>query len=110
MATRTFTIESYEVTLSRKMTYLGGEYYGIIVCHGGGYRMGIYFMTPTSMQPDNIANTDARWATIFLPGELFLWYLNILQNEKPVYAYMNTNKPEWNRLYTGREPVGEEES
>jgi hypothetical protein len=110
MATQTFTVQTYEVTLGRRMTYLGGHYQAIILCRGGGYRMAIYFEASDSPDVDNIANLSAKWATIVVPGDQFMWYLSVLQNEKPVYAYMNEGNPAANRLYTGKEPTGEEES
>ncbi len=36
-------------------------------------------------------------------------YVDMLRNERPVYAYLNSDKPQWNSLKTSKEPVGEQE-
>jgi hypothetical protein len=36
-------------------------------------------------------------------------YVDLVRNEKPVYAYLNSDKPQWNSISTSNEPVGEEE-
>lgn len=112
MATKTFEVESYRVYLARQMTIGAGaaKFYANIVCHSSeGDTFSIYFLRPDSDAIDNIYNPSAKWATSYLPAEQFGWYLDLLRNEKPVYAYLNSDRPIANRLYTGREPVGEEE-
>jgi len=37
-------------------------------------------------------------------------FIEILRHEKPVYAYLNGNKPEGIGIGTFREPIGERES
>ncbi len=72
--------------------------------------MGVYFLRPDSPSHENISNLSAKWATIFLPEIYLPCYLEVLHKEKPVYAYMNSDRPESNRIYTGKEPLGEEET
>ena len=72
--------------------------------------MGIYFLRPDSPVHENIANLTFQWAAIFLPDFLFQWYVELLAKEKPVNAYINSDRPEWNRIFTGKEPLGEEET
>jgi hypothetical protein len=36
-------------------------------------------------------------------------FVDLLRNEKPVMAYLNSHKPQWNQFSTGKEPVGEAE-
>jgi hypothetical protein len=112
MATKTFTIVSYEAALARQMTIGGGaaKFYANILCRSSdGYRFAIYFLRPDSNEIDNIYNPSAKWATSYLPANQFEWYLDLLRNEKPVYAYLNSERPIANRIYTGAEPIGEEE-
>ena len=112
MATKTFTVSSYEVNLARQMTIGGGaiKFYANILCRSGdGYRFAIYFLRSDSSPADNVYNPTAKWATAYLPAEQFNWYIDLLRNEKPVYAYLNSDRPIGNRLYTGAEPVGEGE-
>jgi len=37
-------------------------------------------------------------------------FVDLLRNEKPVYAYLNSDIPAWNSIRTTQEPVGEEEN
>lgn len=47
---------------------------------------------------------------IFLPFKEMAPLVDLVRNKKPVYAYMNSDRPQWNSLKTSKEPVGEEES
>jgi hypothetical protein len=44
-----------------------------------------------------------------VPYDLYPTYVDLLRNEKPLKIYLNSDKPEWNQLLTGDEPVGEGE-
>jgi len=111
MAIHKFEVVSYEVALSRELTVGGNiRFYSLICCYGkDGTRFCHYFLRPESTVPDNVYNPTAKWATAFLPAEQFPWYLDLLRNEKPVNAYLNSDKPISNHLFTGKEPVGEGE-
>jgi hypothetical protein len=112
MATSSFTVTTYEVTLCREMSMgvVGATFYACITCRSsGGDRFCLYFMRPDSPAVDNIYDPITRWGSAYLTEEQFPWYIDLLRNEKPVYAYLNSEKPIWNRLFTGPEPVGEGE-
>ena len=112
MATNTYQVQSYSLKLSREMTIGGGavKFYAQAVCNGaGGERFVAFFLRDDSNPQPNIYNPGAKWATVYLPAEQYPWYVDMLRNEKPVYAYMNSDRPSANRLYTGNEPVGEDE-
>ena len=47
---------------------------------------------------------------LFLPFKEMGPFLDMLRNEKPIWAYLNSDKPEWISLKTSKEPVGEEET
>ncbi len=113
MAIKTFEITSYKIAASRGLTADGGaeRFHAIIECHGAGAdRLGIYFLTPDSPVPANVYNPGANWATIFLPKQLYAWYRDLFLNEKPLFAYCNSDKPEWNQVSTGNEFTGETEA
>lgn len=113
MAIKTFEITTYKITASRSVTSDGGayRYRAIIECNGAGAdRLGIYFLTPDSPVPANVYNPAANWATIFLPKQLYSWYHDLFLNEKPLFAYCNSDKPEWNQVSTGSEFPGETEA
>ncbi|MBM4465726.1 MAG: hypothetical protein FJ014_09280 [Chloroflexi bacterium] len=112
MAIKTFPVASYRVALARQMTLGGGaiKFYAYITCRGAdGHKFTIYFLQPDSQVPDNIYNPANKVGSAYLPAEQFSWYIDLLRNEKPVYAYLNSDRPIDNYLYTGEEPVGEGE-
>jgi hypothetical protein len=111
MATATFQISTYEIKLARQMTIGGGaiQFYSYITCHGGGYTLLIYFLKPDSPDMDNLYLVDRKLGRIVVPWNQFPVYVDLLRNEKPIYAYLDSDTPIWNRVYTGQEPVGEEE-
>ena len=123
MATKNFQVVSYEVQLTRELIYGVPQVkcYALILCNCGipgpfgfpmptGDRFCIYFLRPDGGDHKNEYIPANKWASVFLPVEQYSWYIDLLRNERPVFAYVNSNKPERNRLYTGKEPVGEEES
>ena len=111
MAILKFQVISYEVKLSRQLTVGSNiKFYALICCYGkDGTRFCNYFLRPDSPVENNVYNPTTKWATAFLPAEQFPWYLDLLRNEKPVFAYVNSDDPISNHLYTGKEPVGEGE-
>ena len=52
---------------------------------------------------------DRKLARIVVPWDQFPVYLDVLRNEKPIYAYLNSDRPISNRIYTGEEPIGVDE-
>ena len=52
---------------------------------------------------------DKIEATLFVPEAQYVWYLDLLRNEGPVCATVNSLTPELNCLYTLDERVGEGE-
>ena len=110
MATKTFPVVSYVLNLARGNTIGGGaiKFYAQAVCNSAeGDRFVIFFLRPDSGPAQNIYNPAAKWATSFVPAEQYPWYADMLRNEKPVYAQLNSDNPEWNTLTTSDEPVGE---
>jgi hypothetical protein len=114
LATKRFRVLSYKVALSRQREGESGsvpfKFYAHIEIIGGGYSYGIYFLRPDSSIPDNSYNPEYKRGTAYLPSDQFAWYIDLLRNEKPLYVYLNSDKPYWNHLYTGPEPIGEEET
>lgn len=110
MATHTYQIASYQIQLARENILGGGaiKFYAVVVCSSAaGDRFAIYFLRPDSGPANNIFNPSAKWATAFVPAEQYPWYADLLRNEKPLYARLNSDRPEWNTLSTTSEPVGE---
>ena len=99
-----FQIESYKVCLMRSSP--------IIICESVSptRRLCIYFHHSGETIPDNYCNAKQTFGEIYARAEEYIWYIDILRNEKPVYAYIDNVKPSLNQITTGLEPVGEEES
>jgi len=114
MAVKRFLVSSYQVKLGHGMssTWSGVDIVarGVVSCHGEGYKFIAYFLTDDSPVPDPVYKVNDRVGAIFLPFEDMPPFVDLLRNEKPIYAYMNSDKPEWNSISTSLEPVGEEET
>ena len=107
MATGVFNATSYSVSLRRHPRFNRAAY---IVCRGdGGCYVGIDFIISGQPIPANYVHSGCKSGGIKAPEEHFSWYIDLLRNEKPVRVYLNSDSPEWNALFTGYEPVGEEE-
>lgn len=52
---------------------------------------------------------ETKLESINVPFNEMHNYVDVVRNEKPVYAYLNSEKPQWNFLSTAMENVGEEE-
>jgi len=114
MATKTFNVDYYMTSVGFKSsaTWNGTQIQiqGYISCYGDNHCLIIYFLHPDSDVPDPIFTPQNGVGAIFLPFSDMSTYLDMVRNEKPLYAHLNSNKPEWNCIRTRQEPVGEEES
>lgn len=113
MATKTFQVTSYEVKVGFEMSGGGGgpKSRGIVVCNGDdGHRFAIYFAAPGSEMAPPRYFPETKFGSINVPIDEMQHYVDLVRHEKPVYAYLNSVKPEWNNISTSKEPVGEEES
>lgn len=114
MAINRFVVESYTVKLGHALTATWGgtqiRARGIMVCYGGDHRFIAYFLTDDSSTPDPVYIPANKVGAIFLRFDEMPPFVDLVRNEKPIYAYLNSDRPEWNNLSTSQEPVGEEES
>lgn len=114
MAVITFEINSYEIKIARELNGLGAggvslKFPSYIKCNGSEYHVVIYVLDDTSPVSVNTFIPDVKRGTIFVPRWQYEWFRDLVRNEKPVYCYLNSDTPKWNSLYTGAEPVGEQE-
>ncbi|TNE57275.1 MAG: hypothetical protein EP344_11420 [Bacteroidetes bacterium] len=114
MASRTFEIHNYRIALGDRMSGSAGginvNFRGYIACYGDdGYHLVIYFLNETSPVPAPTYFEKYKRGVIYIPFSQMAVYTDLIRNEKPVYAYVNPNHPEWNQLKTSQEPVGEGE-
>ena len=113
MATITFEVKTYEIKIARELNGTAGgfslKFPAYIRCQGDEYHCVVYVLDDTSPVPDNTFIPAAKRGTIFVPRWQFEWFRDLVRNEKPVFCYLNSDTPKWNSLYTGSEPIGEQE-
>jgi hypothetical protein len=115
MPGESFEVKKYILRLGHKMksTWDGTEIeaQGILACYGEHpHRFIVYGLHPNSpMPPTAVCNWSVRLGAIFVPFEDFPAYVDIVRNEKPVYARITTDDPDSMALDTDMEPVGEGE-
>ena len=113
MATITFEVKTYQVKLGYEMSGGGGgpRSRGYLVCSGDdGHRLTIYFAAPGSEMAPPRYFPDDKFGSINVPVDEMPHYVDLVRNEKPVYAHLNTDWPVWNSISTSKEPPGEEEA
>ncbi len=114
MAFKKFKVVNYEIRLGYKMSAsfngVDIEAQGLLTCHSvDGYRFVIYGLHPLSDVPEPVYNETSKVGTIFIPFKDLSVYIDLVRNEKPIYASLDSENPAWNTLNTGKEPTGEEE-
>jgi len=114
LAVKTFLVERYKVALGHGMTATWSgtniKARGYVACYGGDHRFIAYFLTDDSPVPNPVYVVQNKVGAIFVPFKEMQPFVDLLRNEKPIYAYLNSNKPEWNNIKTSLEPIGEEET
>jgi hypothetical protein len=113
MSKEQFEIKKYQVTLGSDLlsivTNIDMKVVGIIGCYGKDVQIMINFVAEGEELPISAYDSEKSVGTMFRPISLMPIYIDLLRNEKPVFGYLNSEKPEWNSISTGHEPVGEGE-
>lgn len=114
MAIKTFVVNTYEIGTGYKNNATWGgvtiDIQGHLVCYSSdGYRFIIYGLHPNSQVPKPVYIEANKVGAIFIPFSELQNYIDLVRNEKPIHAYLNSTNPNWNSLRTSAEPVGEEE-
>ena len=107
-----FEIKTYQVYLASRIALSGvpQDAYATIECKGAnGETLLLHFMHESDTLPENEFNPRMKEGTCYAPAQNYPWFVDLLRNERPVYGYMNRVTPQWNRIHTGAEPVGEGE-
>ena len=114
MTIKKFSVASYKIKLGHGLTATWSgtriKARGIVACYGGDHRFIAYFLTDDSPVPNPVYVEQNKVGAIFLPFKEMGPFVDLLRNEQPIYAYLNSNRPEWNNISTHKEPVGEEET
>jgi hypothetical protein len=115
MASKTFAVTNYVLNSGYKNTATWGntviQCQGYVACYGAdGSRFIVYGLHPSSpVPPSPVYNVPGNVGAIFVPYNDLHNYVDIVRNEKPVYANLNSDNPNWMSLTTSQEPVGEHE-
>ena len=108
-----FQIEKYQVTLGADLpsiiTDVDVKVAGIVGCYGKGYQLMINFIEDNQPMPQAMYDEKRKTGAIFIPVSRIDTYVDLLRNEKPVFAYCNSEKPEWSNISTEHEETGEGE-
>jgi len=114
MAAKSFLVTHYKVALGHAMsaTWSGKKIKirGYVACYGSDHRFIAYFLTDDSPVPGPVYVVANKVGAIFLPFDEMPPFVDMVRNEKPIYAYLNSDHPEWICIKTSEEPVGEEET
>lgn len=108
-----FEIDNYQLTKGAAIkTVLGDQIKivrGIIGCYGDDYILAFNFTDNTDDYYKSSYDSKRLVASLFLPLEDMSIITDMLRNEKPIYAHINTEFPEQSSISTMHEPVGEGE-
>lgn len=118
---KSYHIKKYKVYFYRtlQMNWFGvtANIVSIVECYeddegawgDGKYLCRLYFLTEDSEVPPSFHQPENDAGGIFLRAQELGPILDVLRNEQPVSVYLHSGYPEHNKLFTGLEPVGEEE-
>ena len=107
-------MEHYKVSLNHELTATWSDTTikarGKIVCYGDDHRLIAYFLTDDSPLPKPVYLENEKVGVIYFHLNEMRTFIDLLRHEKPIYAYLNSYKPEWIGIGSFREPTGEQES
>ncbi len=115
MPSKTFAVERYTLNAGFKNTAIWGTtnilIQGYVACYGAtGERLIVYGLHPSSpVPPSPVCNWAGNVGALFVPFPQLGAYVDIVRNELPVYARLDSDHPDWMGLTTSQEPVGEGE-
>ncbi len=108
-----FEIREYMVVLRQlELMDFGGQEIqlrGIVRCLGDGAMLDVYLLEEGSPFPQPVVDLEERKGTLFLPFRDISVLVDLLRNEKPLYAHLRADRLAWTSITTNREPVGEGE-
>ncbi len=108
-----FEVKEYMVVLRQleEMDFQGTtvQLKGIVRCLGDEYTLDVYCLMDDSVYPDPVFDAEAKKGYMFVPYTDLPVFVDLLRNEKPIYAHLRGDRPEWTSITTTKEPVGEGE-
>ncbi|MFA7684098.1 MAG: hypothetical protein WCX84_04750 [Syntrophales bacterium] len=107
-----FEVKNYQITMGPDLASIESgrdvKVCAIIGCYGNEYKLMINFVSENEGQPKAIYDAEKKTGAIYVPISRMSQYVDMLRNEKPIYAQLN-DRVEWITLGTGHEPIGEGE-
>lgn len=70
----------------------------------------LLLLRDNSPVPNPVYIVANKVGAIFLPFKDMCPAVDLVCNKKPIYAYLNSERSEWNSISIMREPIGEEET
>ncbi len=111
--TAVFEVKEYMVVLRQleHMDFQGTtvDLKAIVRLHGDEYTLDVYCLTDDSVYPQPVFDAASKKGYMFYAFRDIHVLVDILRNEKPVFAHLRGDKPEWTSITTTKEPVGEGE-
>lgn len=108
-----FQIDNYQITkgASVKTVFDGNVKIvrGIVGCYGDDYILALNFTDKAEDLHKGFFDQTRKYASLFLPVSDMPVVIDMLRNEKPIYAHVDTKNPECSTVSTLHEPVGEGE-
>ncbi len=109
-----FEIKEYMVILRQLeiMDFQGEQIRlrGMVRCHGAEYTLDVYFLDGEGPFLGPVIDLEKNKGFMFMPFRDLPVLVDILRNEKPIYAHLRADRPEWTSITTTKEPVGEGEA
>lgn len=107
MASKSFLVENFTVHQSPRIVFWKGariHTVGNLTCSGSDHRFIVYFLEDKQYAPQSMYIPEFKLGVQFVAkGELDS-YVSLKEIQSPVYAYLDTDNPEWNAL-TVNEPT-----
>ncbi|NER18706.1 hypothetical protein [Spongiivirga citrea] len=107
MASKSFLVENFTVHQSQRMVFWKGarvNTVGNLTCAGSDHRFIVYFLADKQYAPQSMYIPEFKLGVQFVSKRELDSYLELQEIGAPVYAYLDTDNPEWNAL-TVNEPV-----
>jgi hypothetical protein len=114
MARLEFEVQQYMVAVGQSLASSwvgpGAEVRASITCQSEeGYRLLIFFLAEGNVAPAPVYDPAREAGAMYLPVTHFIAYTDLIRNERPLFAHLDSEDPGEIYLFTAPEPVGEEE-
>ena len=98
MAKKTFNVEHYKFSINHELTATWSgttiKACGKVVCYGDDHRLIAYFLADDSLLPKPVYLENENVGVIYFHFNEMRTFIDLLRYEKPVYAYLTSQKPE----------------